>query len=54
MTQYKVSATYTFDIEIEVEADNPTNASINASLQPLGEWFALSQQLDIENVEEIN
>jgi len=53
MTQYKVNATYTFDIEIMVEADNKEHASITASLQQLGDWTALSQQLDINLVEEI-
>jgi hypothetical protein len=53
MTQYKVNATYTFDIEIMVEADNEEHASITASLQQLGDWTALSQQLDINSVEEI-
>jgi len=53
MTKYKINATYSFDIELEVEAENAEQASITASLQPLGEWYVNAQQLDIDSVEEV-
>lgn len=53
MSKYKVSATHTIDLEIEVEGSNEEEARINASIQPLGEWYALSQELFINSADVI-
>jgi len=51
MTKYRVFATKVQHLEIEVEADNNTNAELIAYDLPYSDWEVMGEELDIDESE---